>query len=413
MLRPSVPGNNAEANVEIQLKMKSLQLFGVLGVFYTVSTLTIPSFPSAYILNDLINTWHLDGQIRCDDGEPQTQYYLPSQNRISIWLRLAQLHRMESSYRYEISNKFGKMFKSSKVVLKHRPLTIPAPDDTLVYKQAGQSGLEGKRGTNVGPMLCQFFARPPVTEIQWWRQTDKGSKLLHKTQILAARAHLESNEDAIIISGSPALKPRAFNPSSNSANHLFTNIWNSVNTVYSGMWVRAEEHAEEISYICVAVNEVGNSSQNWKIKHPSGPSKIEAIRFLNTSFTSAVFTWKPGFHSTGLKSAPDNSAWFSFVKHADSSQIHGHLQKFFQQWESESYCAQRFSIELIDHGYQKSTRFMMDYVTDREPPVMYSTEKLPTKWGELPENRDHQMEFPPVHSTLINLTGSINWSSLL
>ncbi|KAF7260252.1 hypothetical protein EG68_02479 [Paragonimus skrjabini miyazakii] len=403
-LKPSGLRNNAEANAEIQLKTKPLKLFGVLNVFYTVSTLIIPAFPSAYVFNDLINTWHLESQIRCDDEAQQARYYLPSQNPMYIWLRLAQLHQMESSYRYEISNIFGNTVKSSKVVLKHRPLAIPAPDDTLVHKQAGQPGLEGKRGKNVGPMLCQFFARPPVIEIQWWRQTDKGSKLLHKTQTLTDTAQLESNEDAIIISGSPALKPQAFNSNSKSADHLFTSIWNSVNTVYSGMWVRAEEHAEETSYICVAVNEVGNSSQKWNIKYPSGPSKIEAVRFLNTSFTSAVFTWRPGFHSTNLKSALDNSTWFSFVKRAGSRQIHARLQTFFQNWESESYCAQKFVIELLDHGYQKNTRFMMDYDPDREPPAMHGAEKFTTKWGELPENRYHQMKFPPVHSTLINLT---------
>ncbi|KAF6771408.1 hypothetical protein AHF37_10843 [Paragonimus kellicotti] len=77
-----------------------------------------------------------------------------------------------------------------------------------------------------------------------------------------------SNEDAIIISGSPALKPPSLQPQFQQSNHLFTGIWNSVNTVYSGMWIRAEKHAEETSYICVAVNEVGNSSQKWEIKYP-------------------------------------------------------------------------------------------------------------------------------------------------
>ncbi|OON23021.1 immunoglobulin domain protein [Opisthorchis viverrini] len=324
-----------------------------LDITYVASTLAIPFLHSYDVPTSLLRNWMQYPSLKCDPKSMPDYIDWTGEPSFHIWRHLNQLRQADGFYRCEASSRLGNTSHTMRIRVQTVPVPLPSPEELIAY-DTNPSDFKS-RSTFIGPLICQFAARPPLTELTWWREQGSVLGLVHKTTLPEEEPKIHETREAFILTGRPALSQFLISKALEQKRApLHQNqIYPSETTLFSAMWIKTSGSITATNYTCVASNALGNSSQKIQIVPQSHPIKVSKLWVLHTTSTSVILTWSPGFHGTVLDLFSAVNFWDLIKEHQHGKTLRPFLQNLLQEWEIAKRCAQTFKLELVDHGRQK------------------------------------------------------------
>uniref|UniRef100_A0A095ASD4 Hemicentin-2 n=1 Tax=Schistosoma haematobium TaxID=6185 RepID=A0A095ASD4_SCHHA len=140
-----------------------------------------------------------------------------------------------------------------------------------------------------GPLFCQFYGKPVLNQIKWWRYTGLNYheqntpnqwELIYKTENFNESIHIEETSSLLIITGNPAfITSSRFNfimdGRQSSYEFLVRNLEKMTYrfTVFTMLWLKKFNHKDYGYYKCQSKSEIGSISEIRQFQKP-----IDGIR---------------------------------------------------------------------------------------------------------------------------------------
>ncbi|CAH8487730.1 unnamed protein product [Schistosoma haematobium] len=212
-----------------------------------------------------------------------------------------------------------------------------------------------------GPLFCQFYGKPVLNQIKWWRYTGLNYheqntpnqwELIYKTENFNESIHIEETSSLLIITGNPAfITSSRFNfimdGRQSSYEFLVRNLEKMTYrfTVFTMLWLKKFNHKDYGYYKCQSKSEIGSISEIRQFQKPTSPQAITKLYHIKSTWTSATIFWKPGgYHSSSV-----NMSYQDLLNNSVDG-IRNKIQNSLSIWLKNIQDMQQYSVTLEDHG---------------------------------------------------------------
>ncbi|XP_018649409.1 neurotracting/lsamp/neurotrimin/obcam related cell adhesion molecule [Schistosoma mansoni] len=187
-----------------------------------------------------------------------------------------------------------------------------------------------------GPLFCQFYGKPVLNQIKWWRYTGLNYheqntpnqwELIYKTENFNKSIHIEETSSLLIITGTPAfITSSRLNFTMYGRQSSYENLVHNLEkityrfTMFTMLWLKKFNHKDYGYYKCQSKNEIGSFSETRRFQRPSG------------------------YHSS-----PVNIS-YQDLRNDSVNKIRNKIQNLLSIWLKKIQDMQQYSISLEDHG---------------------------------------------------------------
>uniref|UniRef100_A0A3Q0KUS0 Neurotracting/lsamp/neurotrimin/obcam related cell adhesion molecule n=1 Tax=Schistosoma mansoni TaxID=6183 RepID=A0A3Q0KUS0_SCHMA len=212
-----------------------------------------------------------------------------------------------------------------------------------------------------GPLFCQFYGKPVLNQIKWWRYTGLNYheqntpnqwELIYKTENFNKSIHIEETSSLLIITGTPAfITSSRLNFTMYGRQSSYENLVHNLEkityrfTMFTMLWLKKFNHKDYGYYKCQSKNEIGSFSETRRFQRPTSPQAITKLYHIKSTSTSATIFWKPG----GYHSSPVNIS-YQDLRNDSVNKIRNKIQNLLSIWLKKIQDMQQYSISLEDHG---------------------------------------------------------------
>ncbi|CAH8464986.1 unnamed protein product [Heterobilharzia americana] len=267
--------------------------------------------------------------------------------------------QIEGNYLCELSNSMG-------IEQGSTTLTIQKPPSSLIISNEMKSfSIDSKKIHNYhtklyGPLFCQFYSKPLVHTVKWWRFTSSNYqefnisnkwKLIYKTENFNNSIQIEETSTALIITGKPAIiHPSVSNFNAQEEQSIYGTLRHYLQnadhkfTIFTMLWLTELNDNDYGYYKCESESTLGSVSEIRQFQEPNVPQPISEIYHIHSTWTSATLSWKPGYHGTELDLP------YQHIFNKSASHTYSAIQNLLSVWIEKAQNAQKYLIELEDHG---------------------------------------------------------------
>ncbi|CAH8834188.1 unnamed protein product [Trichobilharzia szidati] len=274
--------------------------------------------------------------------------------------------RMEGKYLCETSNSMGIEQGSINLTIQ----TPPRPFITFneIISTSADSSKTGNQYTSssklYGPLFCQFFGKPAVHTINWWKFTGSNYheindnddnnkwKLIYTTENFNKTIKFKEVHNYLIVTGKPAfIIPSTYDFTSSGKQTDYKDFYYNLEktnykfTMFTMLWLKEVKSEDYGYYKCESVSEVGRVSEIRLLKEPNVPQTITELYQIQSTWTSVTISWEQNYHDSQL-----DLPYQDILNTSNDNNIFTVIQNFLQIWLDKSQSAQKYLIELEDHG---------------------------------------------------------------
>ncbi|CAH8471017.1 unnamed protein product [Heterobilharzia americana] len=305
-----------------------------------------------YTLNKILN--------KLDNIFPKKlEVYSLNYQVIKQLLEFIIILQIEGNYLCELSNSMG-------IEQGSTTLTIQKPPSSLIISNEMKSfSIDSKKIHNYhtklyGPLFCQFYSKPLVHTVKWWRFTSSNYqefnisnkwKLIYKTENFNNSIQIEETSTALIITGKPAIiHPSVSNFNAQEEQSIYGTLRHYLQnadhkfTIFTMLWLTELNDNDYGYYKCESESTLGSVSEIRQFQEPNVPQPISEIYHIHSTWTSATLSWKPGYHGTELDLP------YQHIFNKSASHTYSAIQNLLSVWIEKAQNAQKYLIELEDHG---------------------------------------------------------------
>ncbi|CAH8458951.1 unnamed protein product [Schistosoma turkestanicum] len=271
--------------------------------------------------------------------------------------------QLEGDYLCESSNSLGTEHGLITLSVQKTPSSLISFSEVISISMNKQN-LNQYTGNEIklhGPLFCQFYGKPILNQVKWWRYSGKTYnehsklnqwELIHKTEKFNESIHTEETSSLIIITGTPAfITSSRFDLTMNERQSTYEMLIHSLEkitygfTMFTLLWLKKFDEKDYGYYKCQSESELGSVSEIRQIQKPNSPQVITDLYHIQSTWTSATIFWKPG----GLHSSPVNWLHKDLLNNSVNN-IRQKIQNLLSIWVGKIQDTQQYSIHLEDRG---------------------------------------------------------------
>ncbi|KAK4473467.1 hypothetical protein MN116_002834, partial [Schistosoma mekongi] len=271
--------------------------------------------------------------------------------------------QFEGNYLCEASNSIGIEYGLTTLHVQ-KPLNslISFSEVTSVYiNEHNAYQYEGSETKLYGPLFCQFYGKPALNQIIWWRytglnypeqNTHNDWKVIYQIENFNDSITIKETPNLLIITGTPALIPSLV---SNFSTHERQSSYESFIhdlyrmsyrfTMFTILWLKKFNHKDYGYYKCQSKNEIGSNFEIRQFRKPGSPPIITELYHIQSTWTSVTIFWKPNEYYN----SPINLQYHDLFNNTVNN-IHNKIQHLLSIWLRKSQYTQKYFIHLEDYG---------------------------------------------------------------
>ncbi|KAH8849973.1 Peroxidasin-like protein [Schistosoma japonicum] len=282
--------------------------------------------------------------------------------------------QFEGNYLCESSNSMG-IEQGSMTLYVQKPLNslVSFSEVTSVYiNEQNAYRYEGSEKKLYGPLFCQFYGKPALNEINWWKYTGLNSpeqnthndwELIYQIKNFNDSISIEETSNLLIITGTPALiTSSVFNFSTyeeQSSYEFFIHNLHRMSyrfTMFTMLWLKKFNLKDYGYYKCQSRNELGSTSEIRQFQKPASPPIITELHHIQSTWTSVTIFWKPNEYYN----SPINFQYRD-LSNSTVNNIRNKIQHLLSIWLRRSQNEQKYFIHLEDYGIvNETTSYLQD-----------------------------------------------------
>ncbi|CAH8438741.1 unnamed protein product [Schistosoma rodhaini] len=270
---------------------------------------------------------------------------------------------IKSNYLCESSNSMGIEYGLINLKVQKSPTSIISFSEATSISISEQDAYRHNEDEIKlhGPLFCQFYGKPVLNQIKWWRYTGLNYheqntpnqwELIYKTENFNKSIHIEETSSLLIITGTPAfITSSRFNFTMYGRQSSYENLVHNLEkityrfTMFTMLWLKKFNHKDYGYYKCQSKSEIGSISEIHRFQRPTSPQAITKLYHIKSTSTSATIFWKPG----GYHSSPVNIS-YQDLRNDSVNKIRNKIQNLLSIWLKKIQDMQQYSISLEDHG---------------------------------------------------------------